>query len=143
PYRMFTSRAEYRILLRQDNADERLTPLSNQVGLASNERLRRMEDKQGKVEKMVRFFEKNSILPEEINPSIEQNKGMPITQSMKMFTVLSRPEIGINDLLPIERVQGFANDYGLTEEELEKSEIQIKYRGYIKKEEENANKLKR
>src|SRR5690606_7908353 len=74
---------------------------------------------------------------------IEQNKGMPITQSMKMFTVLSRPEIGINDLLPIERVQGFANDYGLTEEELEKSEIQIKYRGYIKKEEENANKLKR
>lgn len=143
PYRMFTSRAEYRILLRQDNADERLTPLSNQVGLASNERLRRMEDKQGKVEKMVQFFEKNSILPEEINPSIEQNKGMPITQSMKMFTVLSRPEIGINDLLPIERVQGFANDYGLTEEELEKSEIQIKYRGYIKKEEENANKLKR
>lgn len=143
PYRMFTSRAEYRILLRQDNADERLTAISNAIGLASDERLKRVENKFKKAEKLVRFFEVNSILPEEINPAIVENKGSPINQSMKMVTVLSRPEIGLKDFLSLQRLNDFIQENELNEEEIEQAEIQIKYKGYIKKEEENADKLKR
>lgn len=143
PYRMFTSRAEYRILLRQDNADQRLTPLSHKIGLANDERMRKLERKTEKANRLIRFFETNSVQPEEINPVIENHNGSPIPQSMKMVTVLTRPEVRLTDFLGIDRVADFVKANELGEEELENGEIQIKYRGYIRKEEENADKLKR
>ncbi len=143
PYRMFTSRAEYRILLRQDNADERLTPLSHKIGLASEERLKQVEQKLEKANRLIHYFETNSIQPEEINATIENNEGSPISQSMKMVSVLTRPEVKLNDFLTLSRVAEFIDENELKEEELEQAEIQIKYKGYIKKEEENADKLKR
>jgi len=143
PYRMFTSRAEYRILLRQDNADERLTPLSNAIGLASDERLRKMASKYEKAAQFIHYFETQSILPEEINPAIESAGGSPISQSVKMSSVITRPEIYLKDLRKIERVGEYIQENELTEEEAEQAEIQLKYRGYIQKEKDNADKLKR
>lgn len=143
PYRMFTSRAEYRILLRQDNADERLTPIGHFIGLASDERMKRVEEKYSSAQKLVHFFETTSILPDEINTTISERKGNPINQSMKMVNVLTRPELNMNDFLNIEKVQKFVNDNSLDKESVEQAEIQIKYKGYIRKEEDNANKLKR
>lgn len=143
PYRMFTSRAEYRILLRQDNADERLTPLSHALGLASDDRMKRMQEKYRKATELVHFFETESIKPEEINPTITERGGNPINQSMKMVSVLTRPELNLGDFQKIERVQSKIDQENLGIEELEQVEIQIKYKGYIQKEKDNADKLKR
>lgn len=143
PYRMFTSRAEYRILLRQDNADERLTPISNKLGLASDDRMKRVDEKYAKAKSFVRYFETESILPNEINDAIQAGNGSPITQSVKMVSVITRPEIFMKDLLKIDRVKDFIKDNELDEEEVEQAEIQLKYRGYIQKEKDNADKLKR
>lgn len=143
PYRMFTSRAEYRILLRQDNADERLTPMSHAIGLASEERLKRMEDKFSKAAKMVNYFDATSILPNQINSTIEERGGSPLTQSVKMVSVLTRPEIQLSDITSLEHVRDFISQNGLEEEELEQVEVQVKYKGYIRKEKDNADKLKR
>lgn len=143
PYRMFTSRAEYRILLRQDNADERLTEMGFQIGLASEDRLKRVEEKYAKASEFIQFIENQSILPAEINQAIERGNGSPINQSVKMVSVLTRPEISITDLTQLDRVSDFIVKNNLDEEEVEQTEIQLKYRGYIQKEKDNADKLKR
>ena len=143
PYRMFTSRAEFRTLLRQDNADFRLTPLSHEVGLASEKRLRRMEHKLNESEKMVAFFKETSITPAEANPILEAKETALIDQSDKMFKMFSRPQIDLEDMMKLDKVNDYidANDIDL--EILEQAEIQVKYSGYIEKERNNANKLLR
>ncbi|MFK7049663.1 MULTISPECIES: tRNA uridine-5-carboxymethylaminomethyl(34) synthesis enzyme MnmG [Flavobacterium] len=143
PYRMFTSRAEYRTLLRQDNADYRLTPKSNAIGLASVERLKRMEYKFDQAEKMVAFFRETSVSVKEANPVLESKLSSPITQGDKMFKIFSRPQIQMEDMMKFEKVQDYVTSNDLDEEIIEQSEIQVKYSGYIEKERANAEKLHR
>ena len=143
PYRMFTSRAEYRTLLRQDNADIRLTPKGHALGIASEKRLRRMEEKLSKAEAFVGFFRTQSVRPEEANPVLESKDSAPIRQSDKMFKVFSRPNIGIEDVRKFTAVEDYINNNDLDREVIEQAEIQIKYSGYIAKEKINADKLKR
>ncbi|MCG9791926.1 tRNA uridine-5-carboxymethylaminomethyl(34) synthesis enzyme MnmG [Flavobacterium algicola] len=143
PYRMFTSRAEYRTLLRQDNADFRLTPMSNAIGLASDERLRRMEHKFNQSEKMVSFFRDTSVSIAETNPILEEKGTALISQGDKMFKIFSRPQIDLEDMKKFEKVQEFISQNEVDDEILEQAEIQVKYSGYIEKERNNADKLTR
>jgi len=143
PYRMFTSRAEYRTLLRQDNADFRLTPMSFEIGLASEARLRRMERKLNESEKMVAFFKETSVSVAETNPILASKETAAISQGDKMFKIFSRPQIDLEDMKQFEKVKSYVAENDLDEEILEQAEIQVKYSGYIEKERNNADKLTR
>ena len=141
PYRMFTSRAEFRMLLRQDNADLRLTEISNNIGLASNDRLSIVMSKKKKTEHMIDFIKNLSVKPEEINETLIAKGSSPISQSMKLFKLFSRPQLAFKDISSIESVANYLIDNNVMTEIIEQVEIQVKYSGYIDKESSNAEKL--
>jgi tRNA uridine 5-carboxymethylaminomethyl modification enzyme len=143
PYRMFTSRAEYRILLRQDNADIRLTQKGYDLGLAKQDRLDRLNEKLSYIEKLITFFKTTSAIPEEINPILEGLNSSKISQKTKLTKIMSRPQINYGSIESLVSVQEFLKENGTDTEAIEQAFIQIKYSGYISREKDNAEKITR
>ncbi len=143
PYRMFTSRAEFRILLRQDNADQRLTGLSNQIGLASADRLKKVNGKYRKIENFIAFLKSETIMPDQINDLLKEKMTDPISQKQKAATLLLRPQMYLKDMLAsIRQLETYASANHLMDDEtVEEAEIVIKYESYIGKEQELADKM--
>jgi tRNA uridine 5-carboxymethylaminomethyl modification enzyme len=142
PYRMFTSRAEYRLLLRQDNADVRLTPLSYQLGLAKEDRYRLVEEKVKGYEDLISYFKSTSADPVVMNEFLGSIQSAPVNQKVRYFSILSRPNASIEAMARYdEKIKSLIDRY--SREVIEQAEILMKYEGYIERERENADKLKR
>ena len=144
PYRMFTSRAEYRILLRQDNADVRLTPIGHKIGLVSEKRYRAMEQKKSSVESLISFLRRGRVTPADLSEYFKTIDSTPLTQGRKLYDILLRNKVTLNGLADhLPGLQEYLTQNQCTEEIVEEAEIRIKYHGYIERERHIADKMVR